>query len=211
MDGSYYSKNQNLFAPDRSVFLDGILQSRSKEEHAYHESLVHPALFAHPNPTRVAIVGGGEGATLREVLKHNTVKEAIMIEIDEELVFIGRQYLPAWSDCSDLEGSALWCGNDVRAKIYYEDALAWFIDRYHDEANVSDGFLDVIIMDALYVPLLYPFCSISSANLLKIAAIPMMTLNSARLFTKTKRTSNLSITPYRRTESLWYKLGNLHL
>jgi spermidine synthase len=49
----------------------------------YHEALVHPALFSHSNPKRVAIIGGGEGATLREVLKHNTVSEAIMIEIDE--------------------------------------------------------------------------------------------------------------------------------
>lgn len=156
VDGSYYSQNQELFAPDRSVFLDGIMQSTSKGEHSYHESLVHPALFAHPNPSRVAIVGGGEGATLREVLKHNTIKEAIMIEIDEEMVFVSRQHLPTWNDCSDLEGSALWCGNDVRAKIYYEDALAWFIDRYHDEANITDELLDVIIMDALYVSLPFP-------------------------------------------------------
>ena len=159
MDASYYSQNQELFAPERSVFLDGIMQSTSTGERSYHESLVHPALFAHPNPTRVAIVGGGEGATLREVLKHNTVQEAIMIEIDEELVFVSRQHLQAWSDCSDLEGSALWCGNDVRATIYYEDALAWFIDRYHDEANIKDDALDVIIMDALYVPLLFALCS----------------------------------------------------
>jgi hypothetical protein len=57
-----------------------------------------------------------------------------------------------------LEGSALWCGNDVRAKIYYEDALAWFIDRYHDEANITDEYLDVIIMDALYVSLRFSCC-----------------------------------------------------
>ena len=90
VDDSYYSQNQELFAPDCSLFLDGILQSTSEGEHAYHESLVHPALFAHPNPTRVAIVGGGEGATLCEVLKHNTIQEATMIDIDEELLFVSR-------------------------------------------------------------------------------------------------------------------------
>jgi len=125
------------------------MQSTSKGERAYHESLVHPAMFAHPNPQRVAVIGGGEGATLREVLKHNTVKDAIMIEIDEEMVSVSRQHLPEWSDCSDLVGSAKWCGDDARAQVYYEDALAWFIDRYYDEKNITDELLDVIIMDAL--------------------------------------------------------------
>jgi spermidine synthase len=110
---------------------------------------VHPALFTHPNPQRVAIIGGGEGATLREVLKHNTIKDAIMIEIDEIMVSVSRQYLPTWSDCSDLVGSASWCGDDDRAQVYYEDALQWFIDRYYDKTNITDELLDVIIMDAL--------------------------------------------------------------
>jgi len=148
-DGSYYSENPDLFSPDRIVYLDGIMQSTRKGENAYHESLVHPALFAHPKPERVAIIGGGEGATLREVLKHNTVKDAIMIEIDEIMVSVSRQYLPAWSDCSDLVGSASWCGDDDRSQVYYEDALQWFIDRYYDEKNITDELLDVIIMDAL--------------------------------------------------------------
>lgn len=125
------------------------MQSTSKGERAYHESLVHPAMFAHPNPNRVAVIGGGEGATLREVLKHNTVKEALMIEIDEEMVAVSRQHLRDWSDCSDLIGSAKWCGDDPRARVHYDDALAWFIDRYFDKNNITDDYLDVIIMDAL--------------------------------------------------------------
>ena len=125
------------------------MQSTSKGERAYHESLVHPAMLAHPNPNRVAIIGGGEGATLREVLKHNTIKEAIMIEIDKEMVSVSHQHLRDWSDCSDLVGSSKWCGDDPRAKIFYEDALAWFIDRYYDKNNITDDYLDIIIMDAL--------------------------------------------------------------
>lgn len=147
-DGSYESRHQLLFCPDRMLFLDGWLQSSLLYEAAYHEALVHPALFAHQNPKRVAIVGGGEGATLREVLKHNTIKEAIMIEIDEMMVNVSRDHIPEWSDCSDLVGSAPWCINDPRATEYYEDALGWFMDRYsHDKK--ADKLFDIIILDAL--------------------------------------------------------------
>ena len=133
--------------PQRMVFLDGWVQSTLFHEAAYHEALVHPAMFSHPKPKKVAIIGGGEGATLREVLKHNTVKEAIMIEIDETMVNASREFLPEWSDCSDLVGSSDWCRDDPRARMYYEDAYAWFINRYAQDLNKES--LDVIIMDAL--------------------------------------------------------------
>jgi hypothetical protein len=66
-DGSYESLHPELYTPDRIIYLDGQIQSSLKGEIAYHEALVHPALITHPNPRRVAIIGGGEGATLREV------------------------------------------------------------------------------------------------------------------------------------------------
>ena len=133
--------------PQRMVFLDGWVQSTLFHEAAYHEALVHPAMFSALNAKRVAIIGGGEGATLREVLKHNTVKEAIMIEIDEKMVNASREFLPEWSDCSDLVGSSVWCGDDPRASMYYEDAHAWFMNRYAQDLKKKK--LDVIIMDAL--------------------------------------------------------------
>lgn len=147
-DGSYESLHPELYLPDRLVFLDGVLQSRRHGDGPYHEALVHPAMFAHSNPERVAIIGGGEGATLREVLKHRTVKEAIMVEIDEMMVNVSRSNLPAWSDCSNLVGSAAWCGDDPRSRMYYEDALGWFIDRYSGDVK-EESQIDVIIMDAL--------------------------------------------------------------
>lgn len=146
--GLHEPRNTLVFQPDRIVMLDGWIQSTLFNEAAYHEALVHPALFAHANPKRVAIIGGGEGATLREVLKHKSVEEAVMIEIDEMMVNVSRQYIPEWSDCSDLVGSVPWCVDDSRAKVYYEDALAWFIDRYSQD-NSSIEPMDVVIMDAL--------------------------------------------------------------
>jgi spermidine synthase len=148
-NGSYENRNKDLYTPERIVLLDGVLQSRSSGEATYHEALVHPAMFAHPNPKRVAIIGGGEGATLREVLKHNTVRDAVMIEIDEVMVKVSRQYIPSWNDCSDLVGSSGWCGDDPRAQIYYEDALKWFMDRFPGKGEATEEPFDVIIMDAL--------------------------------------------------------------
>ena len=134
-----------------------MLQSRRSGDAAYHEALVHPGMFAHINPKRVAIVGGGEGATLREVLKHNTVEKVIMIDIDEKMVQLSRQFLPFWSDCSMLDKSTQSCFNDPRVETYYVDAFKWFVERFSDAAqdvNVSGEELieepfDVIIMDAL--------------------------------------------------------------
>jgi spermidine synthase len=148
--GSYSSSHPELFAPDRMVFLDGLLQSRRVGDAAYHEALVHPALFAHPNPKRVAIIGGGEGATLREVLKHNTIEEVVMIEIDEMMVSTSRTYLPEWSDCSNIQGRAANCFDDRRTRLHCEDAFQWFKERFvQNLTGYSEELFDVIIMDAL--------------------------------------------------------------
>jgi len=148
-DGSYESMHPELFQPDRIVFLDGVMQSRKSGDAAYHEALVHPGLFLHDNPKRVAIIGGGEGATLREVLKHKTVEKVVMIEIDEKMVKLSRQYLPQWSDCSMLEGSTGNCFDDPRVELYCEDAFAWFIDRFSGDKKGSVEPFDIVIMDAL--------------------------------------------------------------
>ena len=145
-DGSYQANHSELFRPDRIVFLDGVMQSRRSGDAAYHEALVHPAMFAHANPKRVAIIGGGEGATLREVLKHKTVEKVVMIDIDEQMVSLSREYLPEWSDCSMLEGISGSCFDDPRVELYCADALAWFIERY---SEASQDPFDVIIMDLL--------------------------------------------------------------
>jgi spermidine synthase len=79
------------------LFLDGKIQSSENDEFIYHEALVHPAMFSHPQPEEVLIIGGGEGATLREVLKHSTLKKVTMVDIDRELVEECKKSLPQWS------------------------------------------------------------------------------------------------------------------
>ena len=104
---------------DRMVFLDDVLQSRSYGEAAYHEALVHPALFTHEEPRRIAIIGGGEGATLREVLKHNTVEQVVMLEIDPVMVEVSKQYLQAFHSCRNLVGSTDSCFDDPQVTVYF--------------------------------------------------------------------------------------------
>ncbi|MCK4274541.1 MAG: polyamine aminopropyltransferase, partial [Dehalococcoidales bacterium] len=76
------------------LVLDGKIQSTERDEFIYHEALVQPAMITYPGPETVFIAGGGEGATLREVLCHKTVKRAVMVEIDAEVTAISRKYLP---------------------------------------------------------------------------------------------------------------------
>ena len=70
----------------RCLITDRLMQSAYKDERVYHETLVQPSLAVHPCPKKVFIGGGGEGATLREVLRHKTVEECVMVDIDGEVV-----------------------------------------------------------------------------------------------------------------------------
>ncbi|MBF8299438.1 MAG: spermidine synthase, partial [Dehalococcoidia bacterium] len=99
-----------------TLVLNGTTQSAQMDEFIYHEALVHPALVACPEPRSVLIAGGGEGATLREVLRHNTVQRATMVDLDGELVDICRQHLPTWH-----QGAF----DDSRATVVYADVLKY--------------------------------------------------------------------------------------
>lgn len=82
----------------RILVTDGRIQSAHLDECVYHESLVHPAMLLHPAPHSVLIVGGAEGATLREVLRYASVSQAVMVDIDGELVKLCGSHLPEWSN-----------------------------------------------------------------------------------------------------------------
>ncbi len=114
----------------RLLFLDGKVQSAESDEYIYHEALVHPAMLMHPAPRRVLVIGGGEGATLREVLKYQSVEELIMVDLDKEVVENCRKYLESWH-----QGSF----NDNRVTLYFMDAR-----EYLENEN---GAFDVIISD----------------------------------------------------------------
>ena len=91
---TYEAKHPELYEPNRLIFLDGVSQSNKKTDEGYHETLVQPAMFAHPNPRCAAIIGEGEGATLREVLRHDTIEHVKMVEIDQIMVETSRKFIP---------------------------------------------------------------------------------------------------------------------
>lgn len=76
------------------LVLDGMVMTTEKDEFVYHEMIVHVPLFTHPNPKKVLVVGGGDGGTIREVLKHPSVEKVVQVEIDERVVEYSKQYLP---------------------------------------------------------------------------------------------------------------------
>ncbi len=112
------------------LVLDGKIQSSEADEFIYHEALVHPAMLTHPQPETIFIAGGGEGATLREVLAHKTVKRAVMVDIDEEVVNLCRRLLPSWHQNAFA---------DPKTELHFADAR-----KYLEKS--SEKF-DVIIID----------------------------------------------------------------
>jgi spermidine synthase len=80
----------------RTLVLDGEMQSTQSDEFIYHETLMHSGLLVHPKAERVLIMGGGEGASLREGLRHRDIQRLVMADLDSEVVRLAQQYLPSW-------------------------------------------------------------------------------------------------------------------
>jgi len=116
-----------------SCFMDGVIQSSERDEYLYHESLVHPVMTTAHNRKRVMIIGGGEGATAREVLKWNDVDTIDMYEWDKDVVNLFRSQYPQWA-------KGAW--KDPRLHVHYEDIFDAI--RYPPS---SDERYDVIIID----------------------------------------------------------------
>ncbi len=114
----------------KTLFLDRKIQSAQVDEFIFHESLVHPGIITHGSPEKVLIIGGGEGATLREVLRASSVKRAVMVDIDGHLVDLCKKYMPEWS---------AGAFDDPRAEVVIDDAYEYI-------KNSEEKF-DLIISD----------------------------------------------------------------
>lgn len=114
----------------RMLTLDGLVMTTDRDEFVYHEMITHVPLFTHPHPEYVAVVGGGDGGAIREILKHQSVKRATLIEIDGRVIEAGKEYFPAIS-----AGLA-----DPRVEIRVEDGI-----KHIAEAK---NRYDVIIVDS---------------------------------------------------------------
>lgn len=129
------SKFQEIKVVESSYFgkmliLDGVVQLTEKDEFFYHEMLTHVAMHAHPNPRKVAVIGGGDGGTVREVLKHKSVEKVYFIEIDEEVIKVSKKFFPTLS--CDID--------NPRVDIRHIDGAKFL--------KTCDGEIDVVIVDS---------------------------------------------------------------
>lgn len=100
----------------RMLVLDGLTQTTERDEFIYHEMLVHVPLLCLAEPRSVLIVGGGDGGTLRHALMHPTVERAVMVEIDERVTAVCREWIPG------ISAGAL---DDPRADVRFDDGAAF--------------------------------------------------------------------------------------
>ncbi len=113
------------------MVLDGCTMVSTRDNFLYHEMMSHPALFTHPNPKKIWIIGGGDCGTLREVLKHASIEEAVQIDIDEVVTRMAEKYFPELCESND----------DPRAELKFIDGIKWIKDA-------APNSVDIIIVDS---------------------------------------------------------------
>ena len=113
----------------RVLVLDGIVQLTERDNHIYHEMIAHVPLLAHGSAARVLIIGGGDGGTLREVLKHS-IEQVVMVELDADIIELSKLYFPQVSDGAY---------DDPRLSLVIGDGVEYV-------SQVEEKF-DVVILD----------------------------------------------------------------
>ena len=114
----------------KMLVLDDIIQLTEFDEFCYQEMMAHIPLFAHPAPERVLVIGGGDGGVLREVAKHDCVKEIDICEIDQVVIDVAKKYIPSMA-----------CGyDDPRVTVHVTDGSKFVAERQQ--------YYDVIIVDS---------------------------------------------------------------
>ncbi|MEN9757396.1 MAG: hypothetical protein RL755_1583 [Pseudomonadota bacterium] len=113
------------------MVIDGCTMVSTRDNFFYHEMMSHPALFLHPHPKRVWIIGGGDCGTLREVLKHKEVEHVVQIDIDERVTRLAEIYFPELCESN----------HDARAELKFIDGIKWL-------KEAAPNSVDVIIVDS---------------------------------------------------------------
>ena len=115
----------------RLLILDGLVMLTERDEFVYHELIAHPALCLLPHPRRVLVVGGGDGGTVREVLRHPTVELVDLVEIDQMVIDVARAYFPEVSSALD----------DPRLNVRVQDGIAFV-------QEAEDVTYDLVVVDS---------------------------------------------------------------
>src|SRR5262249_9689995 len=120
----------------KTLVLDGRIQSSQGDEFIYHEALVHPGMLAADGAPRSALViGGGEGATLREILRYPSINRAVMVDIDAEVGGLCKTHLP------EMHQGAF---DDPRTELRHEDARG-----YLDKGKERFDFISIDLVEPL--------------------------------------------------------------
>jgi spermidine synthase len=117
-------------AHGKMLLNDGLVMVTERDERVYHEMMAHVPLFTHPNPETVLVIGGGDGGTIREVLRHPSVKRAVLCEIDEMVVEACKKWIPQTANAL----------SDPRVRVHIGDGVKFVketTERY-----------DVILVDS---------------------------------------------------------------
>lgn len=128
----------------RMLLLDGLVMTTEKDEFIYHEMISHIPMLAHPNPKQVLVIGGGDGGTVREVLKHPSVERVVLCEIDGLVIESSREFLPSIAGALD----------DPRVDIQVRDGAAYIAEIARGSGveaegpKQSDSKFDVILIDS---------------------------------------------------------------
>lgn len=112
---------------------DGLVMVTERDEFVYHDMITHVPLFVHPNPKRVLVIGGGDGGTAREVIRHMSVEKCVMVEIDEMVVNACKEHIPQTASCL----------SDPRIELIIDDGV-----KYVKEAANQGEKFDVILVDS---------------------------------------------------------------
>ena len=113
------------------LLLDGCVMLTDRDEFIYHEMITHVPLFTHPSPERVLVIGGGDGGVVREALRHSSVREVHLVEIDGEVIDVSRKYFPAVASGLD----------DSRVEVIVRDGF--------DHLDEHVDYYDVIMTDSI--------------------------------------------------------------
>jgi spermidine synthase len=113
------------------LLLDGLVMTTDQDEFVYHEMIAHVPVCHHPAPKRVVVIGGGDGGTVRELLKHSCIEEVVLCEIDEMVITASKKFFP------NIAGKL----DDPRVKVFVGDGVEYM--RQHAPAT-----LDIVIVDS---------------------------------------------------------------
>ncbi len=123
----------------RMLVLDGIVQTTVKDEFVYHEMISHIPLFTHKKPERVLVVGGGDGGVIREILKHPTVKEAVLCEIDGAVIEECKKYLPEISCALSDPRCTVIVGDGIKYVKEHKNEFDIVIVDSTDPFSIAEG------------------------------------------------------------------------